>query len=154
MAQRKPVTKAWAVAAAIVGLAGLAAAAAAQETRIDAGKLKVKVEYTGQLGSVDKEHKLWIWVFDTPNITAESTPLAVAALVENKASYQFVGLPKEVYLAAAFDNRGGYDGNSAPPAPGTPLTIFGGAGGPATAVATGTDDAAVTVTFDDAIRMP
>jgi hypothetical protein len=151
MTQRNGLAMVGVLAVAIVALAG---ASRAQDSQPATGKLKVKVEYTGQSGSVDKEHKLWIWVFDTPNITAESTPLTVAALIENKASYQFIGLPKVVYIAAAFDNRGGYDGNSAPPAPGTPLTIFGGAGGPATAVTTGADDAAVTVTFDDAIRMP
>lgn len=152
MLQRKRVAKACAVVAALVGLAG---AGRAQESPGEAGRLKVKVEYTGQLGSVDKEHKIWVWLFDTPNITPEATPIAVAALSENKASYQFLSLPKVVYVAAAFDNRGGYDGNTAPPPSGTPLTIFGGATpGMATAVPTGADDAAVAVTFDDAIRMP
>lgn len=144
--------------AQVVLLAAVAAASggmSAQDARTEPGKLKVTVEYTGQLGAVDKEHRIWIWVFDTPNISAEATPLTVGALSENKGSYQFALLPKQVYIAAAFDNRGGYDGNSAPPAPGTPLTIHGGAApGTAAPIATGGDDAAVKITFDDTIRMP
>jgi hypothetical protein len=34
------------------------------------GQLAVTVEYKGA-GTVDKEHRLWIFVFDTPNISAE-----------------------------------------------------------------------------------
>lgn len=152
MLERKRAAVRLLAAATIVGLAG---ATQAQENRTEAGKLKVKVEYSGQLGTVDKEHKIWVWLFDTPNITPEATPIAVAALSENKASYQFLSLPKVVYIAAAFDNRGGYDGSTAPPPSGTPLTIFGGATpGMATAVPTGAEDAGVTVTFDDAMRMP
>lgn len=141
------------VAAAIVGVAGTARA---QDASTAAGKLKVTVEYRGQSGTVDKEHKIWIWLFDTPNITADSMPVAVGALNENKGTYKFIALPKEIYIAAAFDSKGGYDGSSGPPAQGTPLTILGGAGPGtmATAVASGADDATVTVTFDDTIRMP
>jgi uncharacterized protein (DUF2141 family) len=136
-------------------MVGVAAAAQAQDTTADGGKLKVTVEYKGQAGTVDKEHKIWVWLFDNPNISADSMPLAVGALSENKATYKFVALPKTVYIAAAFDNLGGYDGSSAPPASGTPITVVGAtAPGTATAVPTGGDDATVTVTFDDTMKMP
>ena len=65
----------------------------------------------------------------------------------------FSGLPKEVYIAAAFDEKGDYDGTSGPPPPGTPITIYGEMG-VAKAVPTGGADAAVTVTFDATVRMP
>ena len=83
-------------------------------------------------------------------------PLATGALSENKGTYKFVALPKTVYIAAAFDTQGGYDGSSAPPSSGTPITVLGATapGTPATAVPTGGDDATVTVTFDDTVKMP
>jgi len=63
----------------------------------------------------------------------------------------FAGLPKEVYLAAAFDEKGNYDGTSGPPPTGTPITIYDA--GIAKALATGTD-ATITVSFDGTTRMP
>ena len=95
-------------------------------------------------------------MFDTPTITADSSPLAMESLTENKTSYKFMALPKTVYLAAAFDEKGGYDGNSGPPPSGTPVIVHGGAGpgSTATAISTGGEDTVVTITFDDTVRMP
>jgi hypothetical protein len=139
---------------AVAVMVGAASMAQAQDAA-DAGKLKVTIDYKGA-GAVDAEHRVWIWVFDTPNISAESMPLATGVIKENKTSYKFVGLPKQVYLAAAFDNVGGYDGATAPPPSGTPITVHGsmGPGQAATAIATGGEDASVTVTFDDSVKMP
>jgi hypothetical protein len=139
-------------AAAMVGAASLAQA---QDTT-EGGKLKVTIEYKGTAGTVSEDNRLVVWVFDTPNISTESMPIATGVVKENKGSYKFVGLPKQVYLAAAYDTVGGYDGTSGPPASGTPVTIYGstGMGVPGTAVATGGDDAAVTVTFDDSVKIP
>lgn len=138
-------------AAAIMGTASLASA---QDTA-ENGKLKVTVEYKGT-GTVSQDNRLVIWVFDTPNIGTDSMPLATGVVKENKGSYKFVGLPKQVYLAAAYDTLGGYDGTSGPPPTGTPVTIFGstGMGVPGTAVDTGGDDATVTITFDDTVKIP
>jgi uncharacterized protein (DUF2141 family) len=143
----------------VLVLASLVAAAmmgsvAAQDAA--GGKLKVTVDYKGTSGTVDVDHKIWLWVFDTPDISADSTPIAVAALEENPGTHTFAALPKEVYLAAAFDTGGGYDGNTGPPPIGSPIVVHGASapGMPAAAVATGGDDAAVTVTFDDTSLMP
>ena len=135
----------------IVALA-LAALAAPAIVAQEAGKLKVTVEYTGT-GTVDATHEIFVWVFDTPNIGADSVPIANDALTVNGSSLNFSGLPKEVYLAAAYDEKGDYDGMSGPPPPGTPITIFGEAG-VAKAIPTGGADAAVSVTFDGTVRMP
>jgi hypothetical protein len=120
------------------------------------GKLAISVEYTGK-GTVDTEHRLWIWVFDNPDSSTwpDSTPLAVAMLTENGATYKFSGLPKQVYFGAAYDEAGGYDGTAGPPPAGTPISVYGMAeGGMAKAVDTGGDDAVVKATFDDSFRMP
>ena len=126
----------------------------AQEKPAETGKLAVTVQYAGK-GAVDASHRIWIWVFDTPNITAESMPVSVGMLAENGGTYKFSGLPKEVYLALAYDENGGYDGSAGPPPSGTPIAIHGAAsGGAAAPVVTGGDDAVLKVTFDDSARMP
>jgi uncharacterized protein (DUF2141 family) len=122
--------------------------AAGRET----GGLKVTAEYKGA-GTVDKTHQIYVWVFDTPNITAQTTPLASDAITTNGGSVSFSGLPKTVYLAAAFNEKGDYDSTQGPPPTGTPVTIYGGESS-AKAVETGGADAAVTITFDDSMRMP
>jgi hypothetical protein len=132
---------------AVVVLAGATPEVMAQE----AGKLKVTVDYKGT-GSVDASHEIFVWLFDTPNITADTPPIASDVLTANGGSLNFSGLPKQVYLAAAFDEKGDYDGTSGPPPPGTPITIYGDAG-TAAAIATGAE-AAITVTFDGSVRMP
>lgn len=132
---------------AIAVLAGTTPGIVAQE----AGKLKVTVDYKGP-GTVDAGHEITVWLFDTPNITADTPPVATDVLTANGSSLNFSGLPTQVYLAAAFDEKGDYDGTSGPPPPGTPITIYGEAGA-AAAIATGAD-ATVTVTFDDSMRMP
>jgi hypothetical protein len=139
----------WGRAIVALGLVALATPAMiAQES----GQLKVTVSYKGA-GTVDASHEIYLWVFDNPNIGADSIPVASEVITANGATASFTGLPKQVYLAAAFDEKGDYDGTSGPPPPGTPITIYGEMGA-AKGVATGGADAAVTVTFDDTMRMP
>jgi hypothetical protein len=139
----------WTRTIVVLALVAIASPAiVAQET----GNLKVTVTYTGA-GTVDGTHEIYLWLFDTPNITADTPPLASDVLTVSGGTATFSGLPKEVYIAAAFDEKGDWDGTSGPPPPGTPLTIYGGMGA-AKAVATGGADAAVTVTFDATTRMP
>ena len=131
---------------------GLVALATPAMIAQESGKLKVTVAYKGA-GAVDASHEIYLWVFDTPNIGADSVPLATEVITTNGGSVSLSGLPKEVYLAAAYDEKGDYDGTSGPPPPGTPIVIYGEMGA-AKAVATGGADAGVTVTFDDTVRMP
>jgi len=141
--------KRWARAlGALALIAATSPAIVAQES----GKLKVTIEYKGA-GTVDATHEIFVWVFDNPNIGPDSVPLANDVLTTNGGSLNFSGLPKEVYLAAAFDEKGDYDGTSGPPPSGTPITIYGEMGA-AKAVATGGADVGVDVTFDDTVRMP
>ena len=105
----------------VSGLAVLAVALSAhllagQDKPAESGKLAVSVDYTGK-GTVDKDHHLWIWVFDNPDSStwADTSPLAVGTLTEDGATYKFAALPKQVYLAAGYDEKGGYDGTSGPP---------------------------------------
>jgi uncharacterized protein (DUF2141 family) len=137
------------VLAAAVALSAMAPRwAAAQET----GQLKVTVEYKGP-GTVDKSHQIFVWVFDTPDISGSTEPISADVITTSGGTATFSGLPKTVYLAAAFNEKGDYDGTQGPPPTGTPVTIYGGMG-TAKAVESGGAEAAVTVTFDDSTRMP
>ena len=100
---------------AIVALALVATTSPAIVAQ-ESGKLKVTVDYKGA-GTVDATHEIFVWVFDTPNIGADSVPLANDVVTTNGGTLSFSGLPKEVYLAAAFDEKGDYDGTSGPPPP-------------------------------------
>ena len=134
------------VALALVAIAS--PAIVAQES----GKLKVTVDYTGA-GAVDATHEIFVWVFDNPNIGPGSLPIASDVATANGAALNFSGLPKEVYLVAAYDEKGDYDGTSGPPPPGTPIVVYGDMGA-AKAIPTGGADASVDVKFDATVRMP
>ncbi len=116
-----------------------------------AGDVKVTVKYTGK-GEVDDTHRLWIWLFDSPNIGPGAMPISESSLTKNGDAATFKAVSAEqVWIAVAYDEKGGFAG-SAPPPTGAPVMIYGAETGAFTAVAPG-DDAAVTVTFNDSMRM-
>jgi hypothetical protein len=119
---------------------------------VAAGAVKVTVHYKGK-GKVDASHKLWVWVFDTPNIGAGSMPLDQIALDKNGIDAVFEGVVADkVWIAAAFDEGGVMQGD-APPPPGSPIGLLLGKDGAPLAVTSGAKDA-VVLTFDDSQRMP
>ena len=90
--------------------------------------MKVTVHYKGK-GKVDASHKLWVWVFDSPNIGAGSMPMGQVALDKNDTDAVFDGIAAgKVYVAVAFDETGAMMGD-APPPTGTPIGILMGSDG-------------------------
>ena len=129
-----------------------AVSAAPLATHVAAGTVKVTVTYKGK-GTVDASHKLWVWVFDTPNIGAGSMPIDQISLDKNGADAVFENVAGEtVYIAAAFDESGSMIGD-APPPTGSPIGILSGAEGAPAGVTPGATTTAV-LNFDDSIRMP
>ena len=117
-----------------------------------AGTVKVTVHYKGE-GTVDASHKLWVWVFDTPNIGPGSMPLDQIALDKNGLEAVFNNVVADkVWIAVAYDESGGMTGDAPPPS-GTPISILAGSDGAPAAVMSGAKGTAV-VTFDDSQRMP
>jgi len=147
--------RAFTVVAALL-LAGLAqssapALAAPLAATVTAGTVKVTIHYTGK-GTVDASHKVWVWLFDTPNIGPGATPIDQVSIDQNDMDAVFQGVATEkVYIAAAFDETGSMMGD-APPPTGTPIGILG-ANGAASPVQSGAKEAAV-LTFNDTLRMP
>jgi hypothetical protein len=124
-----------------------------EQAKPEANGVTVTVKYTGK-GVVDANHRLWVWLFDDPNIGPGSTPIGEQSIDKNGGTASFTGVQaKAVYVAVAYDEAGGFGGN-APPPPGSPIALYG-AKGPndkPLAVAPGAK-AAVTVAFADAQRM-
>ena len=126
--------------------------AAPLDAHITDGTVKVTVTYKGK-GTVDASHKLWVWLFDTPNIGAGSMPIAQVSLDKNTTEAVFDGVVGDkVYVAVAFDQQGAMMGDGPPPT-GTPIGILAGKEGAPSPVTPG-DKGATTLTFDDTIRMP
>jgi hypothetical protein len=142
------------VAVAIAALAAPqpALVAASPASGIAAGAVKVTVNYKGK-GVVDSSHQLWVWLFDTPNIGAGSMPIGQVTLDKNGAVAVFDGLSDgPVYVAVAFDEKGGMAGDGPPPS-GTPIGVLAGKDFAPMAVVPG-DKGVVTLVFDDSQRMP
>jgi hypothetical protein len=116
--------------------------------------VSVTVHYKGK-GTVDASHRLWVWLFDTPNIGPDSFPIGETSIDKNGGTATFPAVSaKQVYIAVAFDEGGGFFGQAPPPS-GSPIAIYGqqGPDQPPLAVTPGANGK-VTVTFTDAQRMP
>src|SRR5262245_48067909 len=115
--------------------------------------VKVTVKYAGK-GTVDASHRLWVWLFTSPDIGPGAIPIAEQSIEKNGGVATFANVAaKEVFVAIAYDEGGGFLGN-APPPPGSPITLYGAKGPedkPA-AVVPG-PKASIAVTFADAQRM-
>ena len=113
--------------------------------------VRVAVKYTGK-GPVDETHRVWVWLFDTPDIGPGAIPIAELSLGKNgdTATFESVAAAK-VWIAAAYDERGTMSG-SAPPPSGTPIGIYASSTGAPEGVKPG--DKLVNLTFDDSFRMP
>jgi hypothetical protein len=140
----------------VILLAGLAPAAgvlnAAAAVTVNAGAVKITVTYKGK-GTVDTSHKIWVWLFDTPNIGPGAMPIDQIALDKNGTDAVFENVAGDkVYVAVAFDEKGVMAGDGPPPT-GTPIGILMGSDGAPSGVTPG-DKAPVALNFDDSIRMP
>ena len=145
-------TIAMAMLLALLAQPQLALNAAPSATSVTAGTVTVTIHYKGK-GKVDASHKLWVWLFDSPNIGAGSMPVGQIALDKNDAEAVFDGLAAgKLYVAAAFDESGSMMGD-APPPTGTPIGILMGSDGMPSAVSPD-DKTPVTLTFDDSFKMP
>jgi hypothetical protein len=131
----------------------MAGALRAEQAKPDAAGVNVTVKYTGK-GTVDATHKIWVWLFDTPEIGPGSIPIAEDSTAKNGGAVTFANVTaKEVFVAVAYDENGGFAGQ-APPPPGSPIAMYG--------VKLATDKpqpvipgpkASVAITISDAQRM-
>ena len=134
----------------VAGLASTAVRADGDAGREAAGDVTVTVKYGGK-GTVDANHKIWVWLFTSPDIGPGAIPIAESSIEKNGGTASFVNIGADkVWIAIAFDEGGGFAGAAPPPA-GSPVTLYSDGKGPA-AVTPG-PAAKVKVTFDDSQRM-
>lgn len=96
----------------------------AAQAKTEAGAVSVTVKYGGK-GMVDPEHKIWVWLFDSPEIGPGSIPIDERSIDKNggTATFSNVSTP-EVYIAVAYDEKGGFAGQAPPPS-GSPIAMWG-----------------------------
>jgi hypothetical protein len=117
-----------------------------------AGTVKLTITYKGK-SKVDASHKLWVYLFDTPNIGPGAMPIDMIALDKNGADAVFENIAGDkVYVAVALDENGTMSGD-APPPTGSPVGVLSGPDGTPRAITPGATDP-VALNFDDTIRMP
>lgn len=137
--------------ALLAGLAPTGTLHASPAASATAGAVKITLHYKGK-GTVDPSHKLWVWIFDTPDIGPGATPIDQTSIDRNDSDVVFDGVvPGTVWIAAAFDEQGVMAGDGPPPT-GSPIGILMADGKPA-GITPGVNGIA-TLTFDDTMRMP
>jgi hypothetical protein len=117
--------------------------------------LEVKLNYTGA-GKVDQNHKIFIFLFDTPDfMQGNAMPIGSQSATAKDQTVTFSGLSAAtVYAVAAFDPKGEYDGMSGPPPTGSSLGMYSkdpGTPGPVNLEAGKTTH--VDLAFDDTSKM-
>ena len=128
------------------------AVAASAGARVAAGTVKVTINYKGK-GTVDATHRVWVWLFTTPDIGPGSMPIAELTIEKNGDTATFDAIAEgRVWIAVAYDEHGVMKGNAPPPS-GTPVGLYVGSDGVPRGVVPG-DSTVAVLTFDDSIRMP
>jgi hypothetical protein len=116
------------------------------------GTVKITVKYAGK-GTVDGSHRVWVWLFSSPDIGPGSMPIGQTSIDKNGTAAIFENVAEErVWIAVAFDEQGVMAGDGPPPT-GTPIGVYVGSDGAPRPVTPG-DTADATLVFDDSIRMP
>ena len=112
-------------------------------------EVSVTVTYAGK-GKVDQSHELWVYLFDHPEISAQSEPLAIQPIRKSGGTTTFKNVTADpVYVGVAYDEKGDFDALGEPPI-GTPIAIYA-KDGKTTPVKPG-PGAKVQITFDETLR--
>jgi hypothetical protein len=131
-------------------LLSLALAASSTSVAAQTGELTVTATYTGK-GKVDDTHEILVFLFDHPNPTAASEPIAMLPLFKSGGSVTFKGLPTQpVYVTLVYDEKANYSGEGGPPPEGTPIGAYAKAKKPISV--TPGANVKIVATFDDSRR--
>jgi hypothetical protein len=121
--------------------------------------LKVTVSFQGK-GKVDGDHGIFLFLFDSPDFVQNPgsvMPIAFQATHSNGETVSFSALKAEnVYLAAVFDENGGYSPSAGAPPSGVPVAVYkpGDPAMPTPIKLEGNKEVEIQFSFDDSLRMP
>ena len=132
------------------GLLGAALAIAVNTAAVLAADLTVNVTDTGK-GKVDAKHDILVFLFATPNISAESIPMTVQSVPMSGGTATFKGVTQDpVYIVMVYNEKADYTGADGPPPEGLPWAIHSMGGKPAPVSPAKTPH--VKTTFDESKR--
>jgi len=126
------------------------------QTKPQPSSLQVKLNYTGA-GKVDDNHKIFIFLFDTPDfIQGNGMPIGSLTATAKDQAITFSDISAStVYIVAAFDPKGEYDGMSGPPPSGASIGLYAKEPGkPAPIAVEAGKTGKIDLPFDDTIKMP
>jgi hypothetical protein len=105
---------------------------------------------------VDENHKIFVFLFDSPDfVQGDAIPFASQSATAKDQTVRFSNLSAPtVYVVAAFDPKGAYDGMSGPPPSGSSLGIYSKeTGKPASVNLEPGKTAGIELAFDDSTKM-
>ena len=120
------------------------------------GPLLITVDYQGP-GTVSQDHQLSVFVFDDPNMSADSLPIWTGQLADNQKTLSAGSFEAPtIWVAVTFDETGGYDPFAGPPPSGSPFALYStDPTGMPTGVALHDDqETEIAIAFDGTLRMP
>ena len=120
------------------------------------GPLLITVAYQGP-GTVSQDHQLSVFVFDDPNMSADSLPIWTGQLADNQKTLSAGSFDAStIWVAVTFDETGGYDPFAGPPPSGSPFALYStDPTGMPTGVALHDDqETEIAIAFDGTLRMP
>ena len=126
------------------------------EKKAEPRTLKVKLNYTGT-GTVDSKHPILLFVFDSPDFAQGSVmPMASKSGTAKDETVVFAELlTAPVYVVAAFDPTGNYDGQSGPPPSGASMGMYYKTPGTAEPIKIEPGETVtIELAFDDSFKMP
>jgi len=138
------------------GLFLLGSVIAAAKARPDGRTIQVDVRYTGA-GTVNASHKIYVALWDDPGFASPGgdPPVAVQPLDSASGTVTFSNVQKvPAYISVAYDPTGSWDAQSPPPS-GTSLGMY--TTNPPKPEPISVDSGKtvkITLTFDDAMKVP
>ena len=120
------------------------------------GPLLITVDYQGP-GTVSQDHQLSVFVFDDPNMSADSLPIWTGQLADNQNALPAGSVvASAIWVAVAVDGAGGDDPLAGPPPSGSPFALYStDPTGMPTGVALHDDqETEIAIAFDGTLRMP
>jgi hypothetical protein len=116
--------------------------------------LKVHLNYTGS-GTVDETHKIYVVLWDSPDfVTGQGMPVELQPSADKRGTVSFDVKKIPAYVSAAYDPKGGWDGQSGPPPDGSSLGLYSKTPGkPEPIEIKPGKTATIELSFDDSVKM-
>ena len=116
--------------------------------------LQVQLHYTGS-GTVNATHKIFVALWDSADFQS-APPSEVKSATSKNGVVTFADVKKgPVYVSAAYDPSGNWDGASGPPPTGASLGVYSKAPPKPDAIAiTPGKGVKITLSFDDSVKVP